>query len=474
MKKNILRGAAAVAVMLCVMLPAQKMKAAETTDVEINETNFPDSYLREYVSGTFDKNNDQVLQKEEIESVTRLDLPDGITDQKGIEYFYNTVSIFVSGEEGDGSSIRKLDLTCLEKLEDAFVHFDYYDGNSEKMQLKVNGLKNLKELTVRDCYENSLVNGTPAGESTIETIHLEDNPALEEVDIRGAESVIFGETPVLEYLHLARIGNLPLESISGMTNLKSLGIYSENKEFTSLKLKQLADLEQIFVENKYLKSADVRYQTKLKSLQLYGSLSALNTSGNKELEVLALGDSEVTKLNLSKNTELVDLKVENNKLTSLNLSKNTKLVHLWVDHNKLTKLDLSKNTKLETLRVTREKLTKLNVGKLTNLWKLGVKRTKLTSLDLTHNKKLVEVNVSYNKLKKLTFSGNSKLKYLLCRDNQLTALNLQNTKNLETINCLNNKLKNLNVKGLSKLHYIRKDPGTKVIGSREGTTIFTH
>jgi len=71
-----------------------------------------------------------------------------------------------------------------------------------------------------------------------------------------AESVIFGETSTIESLYLARIDSLPLESISRMTNLKNLGIYSENKEFTSLKLKQLTELEEIFVENKYLKSVN--------------------------------------------------------------------------------------------------------------------------------------------------------------------------------------------------------------------------
>lgn len=473
MKRNILRVAAAAFLMLLCLLPAQTMKAAETTSVEINETNFPDPFLREYVSGEFDQNHDQVLQKEEIESVTTLDLPERITDQKGIEYFYNTTVIYVSGEEGGGSCIRKLDLTCLEKLEYASLHFDYFAGSSEKMQLNVNGLKNLKTLRVWDCFEGPVVYGEPSGASTIETIHLEDAPALENVDIRGAESVIFGETSTIESLYLARIDSLPLESISRMTNLKNLGIYSENKEFTSLKLKQLTELEEIFVENKYLKSVNVRYQTKLKSLKLNGSLSALNTSYNKELEVLTVENSSLKKLDLTKNTKLKVLTIEDSSIKKLDLSKNTKLVELRVDNNNLTSLDLSKNTKLQKLSVTREKLTKLNVSKLTDLTMLRVKRTKITGLDLTKNKKLVEVNVSYNKLKKLTFSGNSKLKYLFCRDNQLTTLNLQNTKNLETINCLNNKLKKLNVKGLSKLHYIRKDPDTKVIGSKEGTTIFT-
>ena len=38
---------------------------AALADVEINETNFPDANFRAYVTDTFDKNGDRILEDEE-------------------------------------------------------------------------------------------------------------------------------------------------------------------------------------------------------------------------------------------------------------------------------------------------------------------------------------------------------------------------------------------------------------------------
>ena len=102
---------------------------------------------------------------------------------------------------------------------------------------------------------------------------------------------------------------------------------------------------------------------------------------------------------LSKNISLEVLNVGQNELTSLDVSNLTKLKRLgvgdWgrfntIDYlsNTMSTLDVSKNVLLETLSVDNLQLTKLDVSKNTLLWYLSCARNKFTNLNLTNNKKL--------------------------------------------------------------------------------------
>ncbi|MBR0085543.1 MAG: hypothetical protein IJL97_03230, partial [Lachnospiraceae bacterium] len=126
-------------------LPARR-ETVYAADVAINTTNFPDSLFREYVSDTYDKNDDNVLSASEAANATWFDFTSTVYDTmyslKGIEYFPNIVQLKVSG-----TKITQLDLSHNTKLTNIDVH-----GN----RLGSLNIDNLTELTKLEAYSNPL------------------------------------------------------------------------------------------------------------------------------------------------------------------------------------------------------------------------------------------------------------------------------------------------------------------------------
>ena len=66
--------------------------------VEINDTNFPDTTFREYVSKEFDSDHNGILSAAEISRVKSIYLDrENITDLKGVEYFRNAIHVVENG-----------------------------------------------------------------------------------------------------------------------------------------------------------------------------------------------------------------------------------------------------------------------------------------------------------------------------------------------------------------------------------------
>lgn len=91
-------------------------------------------------------------------------------------------------------------------------------------------------------------------------------------------------------------------------------------------------------------------------------LTALDLTGNPNLESLVCEWNSLTTLDVSKNTKLTNLMCSNNQLTALDLSKNTALSILYCSNNQLTALDLSQNTALGELDCVNNKLTVLKMA----------------------------------------------------------------------------------------------------------------
>lgn len=69
---------------------------AQTTDVPLDSTNFPDEVFRNYIADEYDIDNDGVLQASEIEAVKSISLSGkGVASVKGIEYFTELDKVFV-------------------------------------------------------------------------------------------------------------------------------------------------------------------------------------------------------------------------------------------------------------------------------------------------------------------------------------------------------------------------------------------
>ena len=171
-------------------------------DVAINETNFPDSNFRGFVSRVYDENNDGILNSTEIEKATMmncdgysLSASEKYTDLTGIKYFVNLESLSCIN-----NNIKEIDVSGLTKLEN-FA----FDGNP-LTSLDVSGCTSLgglryghKALTSLDvsgctsleylyCYGNALTNLDVSGCSSLNTLSCETN-ALTSLDVSGCTSL---------------------------------------------------------------------------------------------------------------------------------------------------------------------------------------------------------------------------------------------------------------------------------------------
>ena len=72
----------------------------EYSEVNIDETTFPDSVLRELILDSFDKNNDELLDHEELSQITCLDIATyDIKDLRGLQLLNNLVSFNCSNQQ---------------------------------------------------------------------------------------------------------------------------------------------------------------------------------------------------------------------------------------------------------------------------------------------------------------------------------------------------------------------------------------
>ena len=84
--------------------------------VVINATNFPDENFLWEVENNWDTDGDHFLSDEEIAEREDAVLY-GVTNFKGIEYFYHIKTLLISGLNSDGNPMRNLDFTKFTKLE---------------------------------------------------------------------------------------------------------------------------------------------------------------------------------------------------------------------------------------------------------------------------------------------------------------------------------------------------------------------
>ena len=116
---------------------------ADSGDVEINKTNFPDDNFRTYVSENCDRDGNGVLSQGEIEAVYNIDVPEkNIADLKGIEYFTALTQLYCSGNQLTNIDVSKN--TALTEL---------WCFNNKLTSLDVS--KNIA-LTKLECFNNKL------------------------------------------------------------------------------------------------------------------------------------------------------------------------------------------------------------------------------------------------------------------------------------------------------------------------------
>lgn len=266
MKKHTLHlGVLLALVMLLVTMSVPAF--AETGDVEINGTNFPDANFRAIVS-SFDVDGSNTLSATEIAAVKYLSCYNKkVKDLTGIEHFTALTTLQCDYNELTALDISKNTaltiLTCV------------------KNQLTVLDVSRNADLKRLLCFGNKLTALDVGNNTALETLYCGSN-------------------------------ELTALDVSKNTELKELNC--ANNKLASLDLRKNMELAVLDCHYNGLTELDVKSNTKLTKLICFtNSLTALDVSKNPELKELHCGYNRLTSLDVSNNTELAVMDCLNNR-----------------------------------------------------------------------------------------------------------------------------------------------------------------
>lgn len=269
---------------------------AETGDIAIDKTNFPNAAFREYVSGK-DNDKDGYLSADEISAVTEIWVSNkGINELKGIEYF-----------------------TSLNVL--------YLNDNSLRGNLDLSQNTALKEVS---CSGNQYLTSLTLNSAVLEKLYV-DHTDITQLDL--------SQFPALNYLNCEYNGLSELD-LKNNTALKSL--HCNNNDLTELDLTENVNLTTVDCSNNDLTELDLKGNDMLKNLNCSNnSIKSLDLTGCVALYGLDCYDNYMKELILAGCVKLNGLNCQNNKIGVLDLSDCTALKTLYCAKNKLLALDVS-------------------------------------------------------------------------------------------------------------------------------------
>lgn len=363
--------------------------------VSIDNTFSNDAAFRRYVSDNFDLNSDGYLDDDEISAVTSIDIHDIDTyyDHKavqyvdGIELFTNLTSIDCSGQ-----GIRSMDIQNLTKLK----HLDVSNNMMSDLTLP----SKADDLIYLDISGNNITRLTS----------LADYDNLTHLDASGTN---------LEEINVKRMKGLTYLGVSGLS-LKTLDL-SENQQLDTVYCRAMSGLSTLDLSN----------HTTLKnvycdagSLNIAGSITKLDVSGDTALETLNCSANNLSELNITNTPKLSILNCANTKLDSLDVTNNKALTSLTVDGTALGSLNVSNNTALTSLSAADADLTEMDITKLSSLSYVNLDGNDLTSIDVSKNTALDTLTVSDNKLESINLSNNKNLRVLEVNKNRLVCIDI--------------------------------------------------
>ena len=233
--------------LLAMALMAVGANAQDFLPVVIDETNFPDAAFRKYVGYQYDKNQDGILNDEEISEAMSMFLFDGdISDVKGIEFLTALQQLYCTG-----SQIESLDLSKCEAL----TTIECYD-NSKLSTLDVSGCKALTSL---NCSGGQLTSLDITNLASLTSLNCTYN-ALTSLDVSQNTE-----------LHDIRCSNNQLTNLDVTHNGKLVELFCTDNQLTKIDLSQNVELKTLYCWGNQLTSLDVSKNPNITSIQCYSN-----------------------------------------------------------------------------------------------------------------------------------------------------------------------------------------------------------
>ena len=468
-------------------------------NIPIDVTIFPDEYLLNFAQDKVDKDKNNVLSDEEVESVTTIltDWGLDIRDFSCLRLFTQLTTL-----RCENCKLTGIDLSANKKLkslslQDNLLTSIDLSNNTELENLNCSynnipslDLSNNKALKTLSCVQNGLTELDLSANTQLEFLecfnnHLQGDyadifisklPDRKEDTTPGVIYFYYKEPPGYNSLTSVQLENIKAKNWNAKQYYydgfddhwvdfvpNHTGIYIDEKTFPDTYFRRyvgefdnntdgyLSD-EEVAAVKTIGSTPRISYLFRdfesLQGIEFFTQLETLDLNGNKK----------ITSFDASVCPQLKTLKFGTNSvLTSLNVSGCTELTSLYCSSNKLTSIEgLSSCTKLTKLYCNSNPLESLDLSNCPNLAVLDCTSTPLTSLNLPNRTSLTRLYCGGegSALTTLNVSGCSSLEELTCyQDGVLSSLNVSGCTKLERLYCYGNQLTELNVSGCTQLKY---------------------
>lgn len=277
MIKKIILGIFTCVIALCVNVVARpevrpevraEVKPEYMQDVAIDEVHFPDEQFRKKLKIYVDKNNDEILSREERENIYYLDLH-GFTNGVS-QTWYQDMEYMRPGYKSEDYIIKDKNKCVL------LLDFTYDEENPQRrladQVVDVRGIEyffNLQEVKM-DKYE--LVSGSFKNNANLKKIWI----GCSETGQRGYGNIA-EDFPVsqLTYMHLENVDAdaLDVKEIPKLQILRVILPEGSNRHLKTLNLTKNTKLEELELANIVPSQLDLRQNRKLKSVKVYSGKS---------------------------------------------------------------------------------------------------------------------------------------------------------------------------------------------------------
>ncbi|MBR5101517.1 MAG: hypothetical protein IK092_00150 [Muribaculaceae bacterium] len=404
-------------------------------NIPINESTFPDSAFRKYITDVVDLNHNGTLSPNERNNVTSMSFRANIFGSNvsykvhniiGASYFPNLKSLLFKTV---GHDLLSLDLTGLTNLETLEC------GNTRLATLDLSPCPNLKVL---DCSEGRLTSldvspctklvTLKCGNLRLGTLDVSYCPDLQTLECSSCDLTSLNITGCTKLTTIdCSKGSLTSLNVSHCPDLGSLNC--SNNRITTLNMNGCTQIYNLNVSGNKLASLDVSAMTHLSTLNCSDGMDDIGIIDQSMIDAGLYSQDALDKFNTILVSEVVG-----NCIETLDLTNCTNLSTLKCSGNKLTTLSINSPT-ISEVDASNNLLTSFTLpAGISYLYKLNLKNNRLTSFTIPNDAAttLNEFNISANPIADITAVGLNNL-------TKVTKLNLSGI-NLSNVNALDQLL----------------------------------
>ena len=235
-------------------------------DVAIDETNFPDDVFREYVRSHFDTDGDGMLNEDEINAVTTIDVNNkGISSLRGVENFSALTYLHC-----EGNLLASNQLTSLDVSHNTALRALYCEQN----QLTELNVSHNTALTTLECGSNQLTSLDVSHNTALTSLSCGSN-SLTSLDV--------SHNTALSYYLQCEHNQLTALDVSNNNALTILDCGFNQLE--ALDVSNNTALTRLYCYNNQLAVLDVSHNTSLSNLRCYSqdiTVASLERTGRTD------------------------------------------------------------------------------------------------------------------------------------------------------------------------------------------------